>query len=175
MGECSLQPGDGRIRYEDAAVCVRTLRSDELGFAVRRLLLPGAIIILLLLVSCSNDVYNAPPPAEIGCTGGGIAIQEPASTDLYTTATATVPLAGIVNANYPKVVWSNSATGDSGTAVLSNYRLTCPLSICFYIWDWYASSPIPLATGDNPVTADAYDVDGVLNARACITITRTGP
>jgi hypothetical protein len=29
--------------------------------------------------------------------------------------------------------------------------------------------------GDNLVKADAYDLNGVLNARVCTTITRTGP
>jgi hypothetical protein len=35
--------------------------------------------------------------------------------------------------------------------------------------------PHPSGDGNNPVKADAYDPAGVLNARVCTTITRTGP
>jgi hypothetical protein len=128
------------------------------------------------MAGCQGAENNAGTPPDFPCTGGGITIQWPSSTGTYTTATSSVPLAGMVNANYPNVVWSNSAAADSGTAVLTNYRSACfPPFGCFNIYDWYAAAPIPLAMGDNLIKADAYDTAGVLNARVCTTITRTGP
>jgi len=85
-------------------------------------------------------------------------------------------MAGMVNANYPNVVLSNSSTGDSGPAALLNpANPSCGWAIP-YLWvctyDLYATAP--LAMGDNLIKADAYNTAGMLNAKVCITITRTG-
>jgi len=124
-------------------------RTTEPGYALHRPVLPCVIVILLFLTAgCRGSENNAEMLTDFPCTGGGITIQWPSSTGTYTTATTPISLAGMVNANYPNVVWSNSVTTDFGTAVLSNYRLTCiPPFGCFYIYDWYAAIPISLAMG----------------------------
>jgi len=101
-------------------------------------------------------------------------MKSPSTTGLFTTATSTIAVGGSVNANYPDVVWSNSADGSSGSASIFNYSCGWALPylwVCMY--DWQAD--VPLAMGDNLIKADAYDTSGVLNARICTTITRTAP
>jgi hypothetical protein len=148
------------------------------GYALTRLVLMGVIVTqLFFMAGCHGSENNAETPLDIPCTGGGIVIQQPSTTGLYTTATSSVLMAGMVNANYPNVAWSNSSTGDSGPAALLNpANHSCGWAIP-YLWvctyDWYAT--VPLAMGDNLIKADAYDTAGVLNARVCTTITRTGP
>lgn len=146
------------------------------GCAWCRSVIAGAAITLLSLMTGCDGYGDRPgPPREFPCTGGGIAIQAPSASGLFTTAATTISLSGIVNANYPNVVWSDPANGSSGTASIFNYRCgplyLLPIEVCLYDW----RSDVPLAKGDNLIKADAYDLSGVLNARDCITITQTGP
>lgn len=140
-------------------------------------LLACALVLAIAIAACGGggDADDGPPPWS------GVTIEQPTETSAWTTATASVSLAGrafvptgsrcdaaigTVAQGYA-VVWRNAASGASGTA---NVRLHCVLQVNL-AWD---TLPIALATGANAISVTATAADGRTGSDT-ITVTRVDP
>lgn len=146
----------------------------------KRLLNTVLMIFLLagILPCCGgDDSSNANATHTYSCGesnfGSVISITSPTQEDTYATIDGSITLYGMVNENYG-VTWKNAGTGGSGSADVVNigceYLFTLFPPYFIYVCAWGAV--IPLTPGNNAITIDAYDQDGIQRGRDCISVTR---